>query len=108
VRGRVRIIWSMLILQVNVRVKADQVQAFVASTLANAKGSLAEPGIARFDVLQNEEDPTRFMLIEGYRQREAVAAHKETDHYRAWVEQVTPMMAEPRSRAWWTQAEQHG
>jgi (4S)-4-hydroxy-5-phosphonooxypentane-2,3-dione isomerase len=100
--GLVRIIWSMLILQVNVRVKADQVQAFVLATLANAKGSLAEPGIARFDVLQNEEDPTRFMLVEGYRQRDAVAAHKDTEHYRAWVERVTPMMAEPRSRAWWT------
>jgi (4S)-4-hydroxy-5-phosphonooxypentane-2,3-dione isomerase len=92
----------MLILQVNVRVKSEHVTAFREATTANAKGSLAEPGIARFDVLQNEEDPTRFMLIEGYRRREAIAAHKETAHYREWVERVTPMMAEPRTRSWWT------
>ena len=92
----------MLILQVNVRVKADHVDAFREATLANARNSLAEAGIARFDVLQNEEDPTRFMLIEGYRRREAIAAHKETPHYRTWVECVTPMMAEPRTRSWWT------
>jgi (4S)-4-hydroxy-5-phosphonooxypentane-2,3-dione isomerase len=92
----------MLMLQVNVRVKADQVGAFREATIANARGSLAEPGIAAFDVLQNEEDPTRFMLIEAYRQREAIAAHKETAHYREWIERVTPMMAEPRTRSWWT------
>jgi (4S)-4-hydroxy-5-phosphonooxypentane-2,3-dione isomerase len=94
----------MLILQVNVRVKPDHVNAFREATLANAKGSLAEPGIARFDVLQNEEDPTRFMLVEAYRRREAIAAHKETPHYREWVERVTQMMAEPRTRSWWTDA----
>ncbi len=93
---------SMLTLQVNVRVKADQVDAFREATLANANGSLAEPGIARFDLLQNEEDPTRFMLIEVFRARDAIAAHKETPHYREWVERVTHMMAEPRTRAWWT------
>ena len=92
----------MLILQVNIRVKPDQVETFRDATMANSKGSLAEPGIARFDVLQNEEDPTRFMLVEAYRRREAVASHKETAHYRAWVEAVTPMMAEPRTRSWWT------
>jgi (4S)-4-hydroxy-5-phosphonooxypentane-2,3-dione isomerase len=92
----------MLILQVNVRVKPDQVEPFREATTANSKGSLAEPGVARFDVLQNEEDPTRFMLVEAYRNREAIAAHKETTHYRAWVEAVTPMMAEPRTRSWWT------
>jgi (4S)-4-hydroxy-5-phosphonooxypentane-2,3-dione isomerase len=92
----------MLILQVNVRVKPDHVDAFREATAANATLSVAEPGIARFDVLQNEEDPTRFLLIEAYRRREAVAAHKETAHYRAWVERVTHMMAEPRTRSWWT------
>jgi len=92
----------MLILQVNIRVKPDRVEAFREATTANAKGSLGEPGIARFDVLQNEEDPTRFMLVEAYRHREAIAAHKETVHYRTWVDTATPMMAEPRTRAWWT------
>jgi (4S)-4-hydroxy-5-phosphonooxypentane-2,3-dione isomerase len=95
----------MLILQVNVRVKPEHLGGFCAATLVNARGSLAEPGIAGFDVLQNEEDPTRFMLIETYRQREAIAAHKETPHYKAWVERVTHMMAEPRTRAWWTEVE---
>jgi len=92
---------SMLILQVNVRVKPEHVAAFREASAANSAGSLAEPGIARFDVLQNEEDPTRFMLVEAYRDRGAVAAHKETPHYRAWVEAVTPMKAEPRTRSWW-------
>jgi (4S)-4-hydroxy-5-phosphonooxypentane-2,3-dione isomerase len=92
----------MLILQVNIRVRPEHVGEFREATIANAQGSLEEPGIARFDVLQNEEDPTRFMLIEAYRHREAIAAHKETPHYRRWVETVTPMMAEPRSRSWWT------
>jgi (4S)-4-hydroxy-5-phosphonooxypentane-2,3-dione isomerase len=92
----------MLVLQVNVRVKPEHVNAFRAATAANSKGSLAEPGVARFDVLQNEEDPTRFMLVEAYRSREAIAAHKETPHYRVWVEEATPMMAEPRTRSWWT------
>jgi quinol monooxygenase YgiN len=91
----------MLILQVNVRVKPDHVEAFREATTANSRGSLAEPGIARFDVLQNEEDPTHFMLVEAYRDRRAIAAHKETPHYRTWVEAVTPMLAEPRTRAWW-------
>ncbi len=92
----------MLILQVNVRVKPEHVNAFREVTTANSKGSLAEPGVARFDVLQNEDDPTRFMLVEAYRDRAATAAHKETPHYKAWVEAVTPMIAEPRTRSWWT------
>ncbi len=92
----------MLVLQVNLRVKPEHVDAFRAATTANAKGSLAEPGVARFDVLQNEEDPTRFMLVEAYRSRDAIAAHKETPHYRAWVEAATPLMAEARTRSWWT------
>ncbi len=92
----------MLILQVQIRVKPDFLQAFRDATIANSKGSLAEAGIARFDVLQNEEDPTRFALVEAYRTRQAVAAHKETVHYRAWVEAIEPMLAEPRTRSWWT------
>ncbi len=92
----------MLILQVQVKVKADCVEAFRAASVANSRASLKERGIARFDVLQNEEDPTRFMLVEAYRSREAVSAHKETAHYHAWVEAVTPLLAEPRTRSWWT------
>jgi autoinducer 2-degrading protein len=91
----------MLVLQVSVRVKPEHGDAFRAATTANSKGSLTELGVARFDVLQNEEDPTRFMLVEAYRSREAIAAHKETPHYQAWVEAATPLMAEPRTRSWW-------
>ena len=91
----------MLVVHVFVHVKPAFVEAFKAATVENARNSVQEPGIARFDVLQNEEDPTRFMLVEAYRDRKATAAHKETPHYRAWVEAVTPMMAEPRTRSWW-------
>jgi (4S)-4-hydroxy-5-phosphonooxypentane-2,3-dione isomerase len=92
----------MLILQVQAKVRPEFVADFKAATIENSRSSLAEPGIARFDVLQNEEDPTRFALIEAYRSRDAIAAHKLTPHYHAWVEAVTPMLAEPRTRAWWT------
>ena len=92
----------MFVLQVQVRVKPDQLEAFCDATVANARASRREPGVARFDVLQMDDDPTRFQLIEVYRSREAPAAHKETEHYRAWIEAATPMMAEARTRSWWT------
>mgnify|MGYP003349548237 CR=1 FL=1 len=72
--------------------------AFREASLANAQESLEDPGVARFDVLQNEEDPTRFMLIEAYRTRDAIASHKETAHYAVWAEKVAPWLAEPRTR----------
>ena len=68
--------------------------------LVNAAASLREPGIARFDVLQVADDPTGFVLAEVYRDRPATLAHKETAHYLAWAETVTPMLAEPRTRVW--------
>jgi quinol monooxygenase YgiN len=92
----------MLILQVHAKVKANSIEAFRSASAANSAASLGEGGIARFDVLQSEEDPTRFMLVEVYRSRAAVAAHKETPHYHAWVAAVTPLLAEPRTRSWWT------
>lgn len=87
----------MLIVHVHVRVKPDSVEAFKQATLANARASVKEPGIARFDVGQQQDDPTRFVLVEVYRTAEAPAAHKETPHYQAWRDTVAPMMAEPRS-----------
>ena len=87
----------MLIVHVHVHVKSEAVEAFKRATLANAQASVKEPGIARFDVLQHQEDPTRFVLIEIYRTPEAPAAHKETAHYLTWRDAVAPMMAEPRS-----------
>lgn len=87
----------MLVVHVHVHVKADQVEAFKAATLANARASVREPGIARFDVAQQADDPTRFVLVEAYRDAAAPAAHKETAHYAAWRDTVAPMMASPRS-----------
>lgn len=86
----------MLIVQVFVYVKPEQVDAFKAATLDNATHSVQEPGIARFDVLQQEDDPTRFTLIEAYTTADAPAAHKATAHYARWRDAVEPMMAEPR------------
>jgi autoinducer 2-degrading protein len=87
----------MLIVHVSVRVKPDCVEAFQAATLANARASVQEPGIARFDVVQQSDDPTRFVLVEAYRTSAAPAAHKGTAHYAAWRDAVAPMMAEPRT-----------
>jgi quinol monooxygenase YgiN len=92
----------MLVLQVLARVKPEYVEAFREATMSNARASRQEPGVARFDLLQQEDDPLRFQLFEVYRTREATAAHKETAHYRQWVETVTPMMAEARTRSSWT------
>ena len=87
----------MFIVHVFVRVKPDRVEAFKAATLANAQNSVCEPGIARFDVMQQQDDPTRFMLVEVYRSPEDPARHKETAHYEKWRDTVADMMAEPRS-----------
>ncbi|MBM3903222.1 MAG: antibiotic biosynthesis monooxygenase [Verrucomicrobia bacterium] len=86
----------MLIVHVQVRVLPEHIAAFIEATLANAAASLQEPGIARFDVVQELEDHTRFTLVEAYRDVEAPARHKETPHYAAWRDAVAPWMAEPR------------
>lgn len=86
----------MLIVHVHVHVKPECVAAFQAATLENARQSVREPGIARFDVVQQADDPTRFVLVEVYRSPDAPAAHKDTAHYRTWRETVEPFMAEPR------------
>jgi quinol monooxygenase YgiN len=87
----------MLIVHVDVRVKPAQVEAFKQATLENARNSVKEPGIARFDVIQRQDDPTRFVLVEAYRTDDAPAKHKETPHYANWRDTVAPMMAEPRT-----------
>jgi len=86
----------MFIVHVHVRVKADCIAAFKTATLANARASVQEPGVARFDVVQQADDPARFVLIEVYRDAAASAAHKETPHYPVWRDAVAAMMAEPR------------
>ncbi len=86
----------MLIIHVHARVKPECVEAFRAATLDNATHSLKEPGVARFDVAQQLDDPTRFVLVEVYRTDDAPARHKETAHYQRWRDAVAAMMAEPR------------
>jgi quinol monooxygenase YgiN len=87
----------MLIVHVHVRVKPESVEAFKQATIANARQSMLEPGIARFDLVQQQDDPTRFILVEAYRSDEAPAAHKQTAHYQLWRDTVAPLMAEPRA-----------
>lgn len=87
----------MLVVHVHVRVKAESVAAFVVETRENATQSLKEPGVLRFDVVRQKDDPTRFVLVEVYRDADAPARHKETAHYARWRDAVEGMMAEPRS-----------
>jgi autoinducer 2-degrading protein len=86
----------MQIVHVHVHVKPEFVEAFRKATIENAANSVEEPGIARFDVIQQADDPTRFVLIEVYRTAAAPGAHKETPHYKRWANTVMQMMAEPR------------
>jgi len=86
----------MLVVHVHVHVKPESVEAFRTASIANARQSIKEPGIARFDIVQQADDPTQFVLVEAYRTPDAAARHKETAHYQAWRDAVADMMAEPR------------
>jgi quinol monooxygenase YgiN len=92
----------MHVIHVHVHVSGDAIDAFRQASLINAEHSLREPGVARFDILQQQDDPARFVLVEAYRTVEAIAAHKETAHYAAWRDTVAPLMAEPRSSTKYT------
>jgi quinol monooxygenase YgiN len=94
----------MLVVHVHVRVKLDQVEAFRMASIENARASICEPGIARFDVIQQIDDPTRFILVEVYRTQEDTVRHKETAHYAKWRDTVADMMAEPRTGIKYTNA----
>lgn len=87
----------MFIVHVHVHVKPESVEAFKEASVENARNSVQEPGIARFDVIQQRDDPVRFMLVEVYRTPDDPAKHKETAHYQTWRGTVADMMAEPRS-----------
>ena len=87
----------MNIVHVHVHVKPEFVEAFKQATIENASNSVKEAGIARFDVIQQTDDPTRFILVEVYKTAEASIAHKETAHYQKWRDKVAPMMAEQRT-----------
>jgi quinol monooxygenase YgiN len=88
----------MHIVLVHITVKQEAIDAFCRATAENARHSADEPGVARFDFLQNAEDPTRFVLLEVYRTPEDVARHKQTAHYDTWNQTAASMMAEPRTR----------
>ena len=88
----------MYIVHVDIVVKSECVDEFVEATLANARGSVQEPGCARFDVVQDQDDPTHFRLVEVYRNEAAVTAHRNTPHYAAWAEAATPLMVGPRTK----------
>jgi (4S)-4-hydroxy-5-phosphonooxypentane-2,3-dione isomerase len=88
---------SYLAVFVHVHVLPDSVDAFRAASLVNAAASIHEPGVVRFDLIQESADPTRFVLIEVYRNTEGASAHKQTPHYQTWRDTVAPMMAEPRT-----------
>ena len=87
----------MYIVHVFVHVKEEKIEAFKKATIENAQNSIKEPGIARFDFVQQQDDPTRFVLVEVYRTVEDPLKHKETMHYKKWRDTVADMMAEPRS-----------
>jgi quinol monooxygenase YgiN len=87
----------MYIVHVHVHAKPEHIEAFKAASLTNARASVQEAGIARFDIIQQTDDPARFVLVEVYRNAAAAVAHKETAHYAIWRDTVASMMAEPRS-----------
>ena len=87
----------MLIVHVHVRVRPGRAADFLAATLVNARASLAEPGVLRFDVIQDNDDPDHVVLVEVYRDADAAAAHKQEPHYATWRDTVADMMAGPRA-----------
>jgi quinol monooxygenase YgiN len=95
----------MLILIVHAQVKPEFIDAFIAASRINAVNSAKEPGIARFDFLQQQDDPTRFIIHEVYRDAAAPAKHKETAHYLEWNEKTAEMLVAPRTRAWYVNVE---
>jgi quinol monooxygenase YgiN len=87
----------MHIVHVHAHVKPNQVETFEIATIENAQSSIKESGVARFDVIQSQDDPTKYILVEVYRTVEDSAKHKETVHYKKWRDTVAPMMAEQRT-----------
>ena len=93
---------NMVIFHVSIHVKPEHIEAFKAATVENARHSIEEPGVVRFDFIQQSDDAARFMLLEVYRDVAAQASHKETAHYRVWADKVGDMLAEPRRRLTYT------
>jgi (4S)-4-hydroxy-5-phosphonooxypentane-2,3-dione isomerase len=91
----------MISLIVNIRVRPEAIEAWKSATLDNVEASRKEKGILAFDLLEDRDDPTRFVLVEEYRDEAAMASHKETEHYARWRETTEPLQAEPRTRAFY-------
>ena len=89
----------MIVRVISLRVKPEDIEDFKTVSITNHSGSMKEPGVLRFDVLQSESNPAEFLLYEVYESQEAALTHKETVHYLKWKEAIEPMMAEPRKRA---------
>ena len=89
----------MYIVHVYCHVKPESIDDFKQITIENARNSVQEPGVARFDVMQHSDDPTRFVLVEVYHTSDDPSLHRETAHYAAWVAAAQDMLAEPRSKA---------
>lgn len=87
----------MLVVHVHVRVRPDDIERFLEATVVNARSSIEEPGVLRFDVLADEAEPAHVVLVEVYRDEAGAAAHKQTAHYAVWRDAVADMMAEPRA-----------
>ena|SRR5205807_3939685 len=92
----------MHIMHVHIRIKPEHIDAFKEATIQNAASSRQEPGVARFDFIQQADDPARFMLIEVYRDPEALTKHRESAHFNTWAGKVADMFAEPRTRSFYT------
>ena len=92
----------MLVVHVHVRIRPERIGDFLAATVINARASLAEPGVLRFDIIQDQADPAHAVLVEVYQDDEASAAHKLTPHYATWRDTVAEMMAEPRQSVRYT------
>lgn len=92
----------MHIVHVFIHVKADKVQEFETATMENARNTAKEPGVARFDLIRQSDDPTRYVLLEVYRTVDDHGRHKETPHYKKWQQIAEPMMAEPRTRIFYS------
>jgi len=86
----------MIIVYVYLHSREEMINAFKEANIKNAANSVKEPGILRFDVLEQEDDPSRFLLVEIYKNEKAISAHKETAHYAEWLKVAVPMLAEPR------------
>ncbi|ODS53100.1 MAG: antibiotic biosynthesis monooxygenase [Acidobacteria bacterium SCN 69-37] len=86
----------MILQLVRLRVKPDAIEAFTAATLDNTRHSRHEPGIVQFALVRQQDDPTRFVIIEAFKDEAAIAAHRQTPHYLRWRDTVPDMLAEPR------------